>query len=131
MSDWLLNYIAGKHPDREALRVKWLAASDAWSLRAGFSLTAQRVEKHPEGLDLDGLLDRIEAEMASADRRAQWTMNTTLVNIGIHHPSKRERAVAIGEALGIYGDLPEMEGCTSPYAPVWIAEMVRRQSAAG
>ena len=34
--------------------------------RAGWSLTAERVVKSPEGLDLPALLDRIESEMGNA-----------------------------------------------------------------
>ncbi|MGW4180105.1 DNA alkylation repair protein, partial [Streptomyces rubiginosohelvolus] len=39
------------------------------------------------------------------------------------------RAVGIGERLGVLKDYPTSPGCTSPYAPEWIAEMVRRQDA--
>lgn len=49
------------------------------------------------------------------------------VGIGIHFPELRERAIAIGERLGIYRDYPVSKGCTSPFAPIWINEMVRRQ----
>jgi len=34
----------------------------------------------------------------------------------------------VGGALGVYRDFPESKGCTSPFAPIWINEMVRRQS---
>ncbi|MCC6741716.1 MAG: DNA alkylation repair protein [Planctomycetia bacterium] len=36
-------------------------------------------------------------------------------------------AVAIGERLDVYRDWPVSKGCTSPFAPVWIEEMVKRQ----
>lgn len=97
--------------------------------RAGWSLTAERVTKKPERLDLGALLDRIEAEMANAAPEPQRTMNNTLAMIGIHHPEHRARALAIGEKLGIYRDYPTLPGCTSPFAPIWINEMVRRQAA--
>ena len=38
-----------------------------------------------------------------------------------------KRALAIGESLGIYRDYPVSKGCTSPFAPIWINEMVSRQ----
>ena len=47
--------------------------------------------------------------------------------IGIHFPKHRKRAIAIGETLGIYRDYPVSKGCTSPFAPIWIGEMVRRK----
>ena len=45
----------------------------------------------------------------------------------MHHPDHRSRALAIGEALGVYSDFPTSAGCTSPYAPIWIQAMVDRQ----
>ncbi len=128
VADWLSSYVIKEHPDREALRVKWIAARDPWAARAGWSLTAGRVARNPEGLDLTALLDRIESEMAKADPTVQWTMNSTLAAVGIHHAKLRKRAIAIGEKLGIYRDYPVSKGCTSPFAPIWINEMVKRQS---
>jgi 3-methyladenine DNA glycosylase AlkD len=81
----------------------------------------------PTTLDLAGLLDRIERELPGARPETQWTMNAALANIGIHDPTLRPRAIAIGEKLGIYRDYPCSKGCTSPFAPIWIAEMVKRQ----
>ena len=128
LADWLNAYIVKKHPEKEPLRLKWLADRDPMATRAGWSLTAERIEKSPDGLDLSALLDRIEAEMGKAPPAAQWTMNFALAMIGIHHPGFRPRAIAIGEKLGIYRDYPVSKGCTSPFAPIWIAEMVRRQT---
>ena len=54
-------------------------------------------------------------------------MNNTLANIGIHHPKLRRRAMELGESMGVYRDYPVSKGCTSPFAPIWIAEIVRRQ----
>ena len=127
VADWLNNYVVKQHPDKETLRREWMADDDRWAARAGWSLTAERVVKSPEGLDLPALLDRIESEMADADPEVQWTMNSALAEIGIHFPQHRKRAIAIGEKLGIYRDYPVSKGCTSPFAPIWINEMVRRQ----
>lgn len=65
--------------------------------------------------------------MPAAAPQTQWTMNNCLASIGINVPQLRQRAIAIGEALGIYRDYPVPRGCTSPFAPLWINEMVRRQ----
>lgn len=128
VADWLNAYVVKNHPDKEALRQVWMEADDPWAARAGWNLTAGRIAKSPEGLDLDALLDRIEAEMATAAPETQWTMNNCLAGIGIHIAERRERALAIGESLGVYRDYPVSKGCTSPFAPIWIDEMVRRQA---
>ena len=65
--------------------------------------------------------------MASADPEVQWTMNNTLGAIGIHHPKLRQRAIALGEKIGLYRDWPVSKGCTPPYVPVWVEAMVKRQ----
>ncbi|MBP6443899.1 MAG: DNA alkylation repair protein [Gemmatimonadales bacterium] len=127
VADWVNAYLVKEHPEKEALRVRWMADADPWAARAGWGLTSGRVARSPEGIDLTALLDRIEAEMPTAPAPTQWTMNSCLANIGIHHPVLRKRALAIGERLGIYRDYPVSKGCTSPFAPIWINEMVRRQ----
>ena len=127
VADWLMSNVVKKRPDKESLRQRWMADDDPWAARAGWSLTSERIGKDPEGLDLPALLNRIESEMGSAAPEAQWTMNFCLAGIGIHVPKYRKRAIAIGEALGVYRDYPVSKGCTSPFAPIWIKEMVRRQ----
>lgn len=127
VADWLHSYVVKEHADKEALRQKWMSSKERWTARAGWRLTAGRVAKSPDGLDPVALLDRIEAEMATADPDVQWTMNACLAEIGIHFPKLRKRAVAIGEKLGVYRDYPCSKGCTSPFAPIWIDFMVKRQ----
>ena len=124
--DWLVSYVVKKNPSVEDLRVEWFADSDPVVASAGWALTTDRVAKIPEGLDLPGLLDVIEAEMKDAPERLQWAMNHCLAQIGIEHAELRARAVAIGERLEVLKDYPTPPNCTSPFAPIWIAEMVSR-----
>lgn len=130
LADWVNSYVVKVHPNRESLREGWMSADHPWAARAGWSLTAGRVAREPEGLDMEGLLNRIESEMPTADPAAQWTMNNTLAGIGINVPELRERAIAIGEELGVFRDYPVPKGCTSPFAPIWITEMVKRKESA-
>lgn len=125
--DWFVNYVAKKSPLAEEMRGRWFEDPDADARAAAWALTTARVAKTPDGLDLDDLLDRIERELADAPSRLQWSMNETLATIGIHDPARRARAVAIGERLQVLADYPTPPGCTSPFAPLWIAEIVRRR----
>ncbi|GAA3906541.1 DNA alkylation repair protein [Streptomyces lacrimifluminis] len=125
--DWLVNYVVKKNPHAEELRLAWSADPDPVAASAGWALTTERVAKKPEGLDLPGLLDVIEAEMKGAPDRLQWAMNHCLAQIGIEHAEHRARAIAIGQHLEVLKDYPTSPGCTSPFAPVWITEMVRRR----
>ncbi|WP_218825308.1 DNA alkylation repair protein [Streptosporangium subroseum] len=125
--DWLVNYVVKKNPHSEELRLTWSADPDPVVASAGWALTTERVAKKPEGLDLAGLLDVIEAEMKDAPDRLQWAMNHCLAQIGIERAEHRVRAIDIGERLKVLEDYPTSPGCTSPFAPIWITEMVRRQ----
>ncbi|MFC8040276.1 DNA alkylation repair protein [Paenarthrobacter sp. NPDC057355] len=128
--DWLVNYVVKKSPSAEDLRVAWFSDPDPVVASAGWALTADRVVKKPEGLDLGKLLDIIEAEMKEAPERLQWAMNHCLAQIGIEHPEHRARALDIGERLEVLKDYPTPPNCTSPFAPAWINEMVKRQAGA-
>ncbi len=127
VNDWFVNYVAKKTPLAEELRLRWFDDSDPTVAAAAWSLTTVRVAKDAEGLDLDHLLDLIERDLKEAPKRLQWAMNETLANIGIFHPDLRARALAIGERLQVLADYPTAPGCTSPFAPIWIGEIVRRR----
>jgi len=129
VQDWLVNYVVKKSPHAEELRLRWVEDADPIVASAGWALTADDVAKRPELLDLPALLETIEMEMKPAPDRLQWEMNSTLAAIGIHHAPLRARAIDIGERLEVLKDYPTPPGCTSPYAPIWIGEIVRRQTA--
>jgi 3-methyladenine DNA glycosylase AlkD len=130
VNGWLVSYVVKKSTHVEELRTRWFADPDPVVAAAGWALTSDRVARSPEGIDLTGLLDLVEAGMQGAPERLQWAMNECLATIGIHHPEHRARATSIGERLEVLKDYPTPPGCTSPYAPSWIAEMVRRQAPA-
>lgn len=125
--DWFYTNVIKERADKEQMRERWLQSSDVMLARLGWSLTSGRITRSPEGLDIPAMLDRLEAEMPTAAPEVQWTMNTALAQIGINHPEYRTRALEMGERLGVYRDYPVSKGCTSPFAPIWINEMVKRQ----
>jgi len=129
VQDWLVNYVVNKSPHAEQLRVAWSADPDPAFASAGWALTTERVIRNPDDLDLAALLEAIEANMKAAPPRLQWAMNECLGQIGIEHAEHRDRVIDIGERLGVLKDYPTPPGCTSPFVPIWVGEMVRRQAA--
>jgi 3-methyladenine DNA glycosylase AlkD len=134
VADWLNAYIVKEQSDadKQTLREKWMKdpRKDGWAARAGWNLTASQINKggtDADGLDLESLLDRIEKEMPKAPPQTQWTMNNTLMAIGIKHAKHRKRAIAIGENIGLYKDWRMSKGCIIPYVPIAVSEMVKRQ----
>ena len=129
--DWFVVNVVKPGRFAEEFRERW-AADDADLVgRAGWTLQSDKVVKAPDEVDLDALLDTIERNLKGAPENTQWAMNTCLAMIGINHPDRRARAIGIGEDLQVLADYPASPGCTPPYVPVWIAEMVGRQEPAG
>lgn len=130
VNDWFVNYVVKKSVHAEELRQAWFTDPDPVVAAAGWALTSERVLKKPEGLDLPALLDIIETHMKDAPERLQRAMNTCLAQIGIENPDLRARAIGIGERLEVLKDYPTPPNCTSPFAPIWITEIVRRKTGA-
>lgn len=133
VAEWLSAYVvkARSETEREQWRVAWIEDEDPWVARAGWQLTASRINRGgaaADGLDLAALLDRIEQQMPKAPPETQWTMNNTLIAIGVHHAKLRKRVLAIGAAIGLYKDWPVSKGCVIPYVPVCVPELVKRQA---
>ena len=126
VADWMNSYVVKNFENKETLRLKWLTSKNVFAARAGWNFTASKIAKGADGMDLSIILNQLEKEMPTAAPEVQWTMNFALAETGIHHPTFRKRAIEIGEKLGIFKDYPTSKGCTSPFAPIWINEMVRR-----
>lgn len=127
VADWLISYVVKKHPHWNELRIAWLADPAETVQAAGWSLTTFALTKAPEHIDPKALLKSIESDMAAAPDRLQWNMNEALATIGIECPELRNRAISTGERLGVLRDYPTPPNCTSPFAPIWINEIVRRR----
>lgn len=125
-ADWVNAYIVKKHPECDSLREQWMNDENIWAARAGWNLTSIKIAQKATGIDYPALLARLVKEMPLSAPEVQWTMNFCLVETGINHEAYRAEAINIGENLGLYRDFPVSKGCTSPFAPVWIEEMVKR-----
>ena len=126
--DWMTSYVIKVHPEMENIRRAWLHDEHLMINRVAWSLTAHQVNHQPEQLDIPAIMNEIENNMARSAPEVQWTMNTTLAQIGIKFPEYRENAISIGEKIGLYKDFPVSKGCTSPYAPIWIEALIRKNN---
>ena len=117
VADWLHSYVLKEHADKETLRQKWMTSDDRWAARAGWQLTAGRVAKSPEGLDLEALLDRIEKEMGA--RRSRSAMDDEHVPCGNRHPLPQtpQAGHRHRREVGNLSGLSRVEGLHVPLRP--------------
>jgi 3-methyladenine DNA glycosylase AlkD len=109
-------------PIAEGLQVRWMDGSAELPRRAGWKILAGRISRGlVKDLDVDATLARIERELPDAPYRVKEGINYCLVWIGLHLPAYRSKAITVGERLGRWDPRPIPKGCTSSYAPEWIA----------
>ncbi len=122
-TDWFIKNVVKALPFKGELCRKWSRAEKEYLGRAGWTLMAGLIEENgPEAV-----LDTIEQRLKSAPFRTQEPMNYCLVRIGVDYPKLRQRAIAIGHKLEVLKDYPVPKGCTSPFAPIWIAYLLEHQ----
>ena len=137
--DELVHNVVARSPHAATLRERWMNEPGEYVGRAGWQLTiamltdpkavkaARRAaDGRPPGLDLDGLLERIEAEVLGAPLHKQESITQCLVTIATRYEAYTERGMALGLKLGRYDTRPVPKGCTAWYAPEWIEAVLRR-----
>lgn len=112
----------------DILAKKWLTSSEDNLGRAGWKLIVHEIANDKlDNSDLEEILKSIESELQTATPGKQWAMNHALCQIGISYPEFTERCINLGETLGVYKDLKVAKGCTSAYAPNWIAAGIAKR----
>jgi 3-methyladenine DNA glycosylase AlkD len=120
--DELVGRVLVNAPVAEALQTRWMDGKEELPRRAGWKLLAGRIARGlAKDLDVKATLARIERELPAAPYRVKEGINFCLVWIGLHLPVYTGEAIAIGERLGRWDPRPIPKGCTSSYAPEWIA----------
>lgn len=126
--DELVYNVIGKIESKPDLYVEWIESKNEFVGRAGWDLIIYRIlNRDYYDLDLKRLISKIEAEMKTAPKFKQESMNRCLVEIGTHYPAFTERCIAVGEKIGRLDNKPVPEGCTSSYAPEWIAGVLAKK----
>lgn len=126
--DELVDNVVAKTGFADELRGCWINSSEEMMGRAGWKLEISRIlDNGRDSTGFDRLLGKIEAEILSAPRRKQECMNRCLVEIGVHFPAWTQKCIQVGERLGRFDMTPVPKGCTSSYAPEWIAAVLKRQ----
>jgi len=138
--DELAHNVVARSPHAATLRERWMDSPEEYVGRAGWQVTiaaltdpkvvkaARRTEDGlPHVLNLDGLLEKIEAEVLQAPLHKQESMTQCLVMIATHYDAYMQQCLALGEKLGRYDTRPVPKGCTAWYAPEWIAAVLARR----
>ncbi len=127
--DKFVGKVVCNHLYADTLAEEWSVSNKDNLGRAGWNLIVHKVSDGKlTNAALEELLTRIEAELKTVTPGKQWAMNHALSEIGIRYPQFTERCITLGETLGVYRDLRVSKGCTSAYAPNWIAAGIKKRN---
>lgn len=128
MIDKLVGEVICNHKDADTLAKEWSSSNTDNLGRAGWALMVHKISSGKLTDDvLKELLATITARLQTATPGTQWAMNHALSEIGIRYPQFTERCIRIGETLEVYKEMKVAKGCTSAYAPEWIAAGLRQK----
>ena len=128
----LVDYVAGvaaRTPSAIKLAEKWMKSKKELRRQAGYSAIASRLKHGLDVLDADckRYLKTIEKEIHGSANRAKYSMNNTLIAIGVFKPSLTKAAVAAAKRIGKvkvdHGD----RSCKTPDAVTSIEKALRRK----
>ena len=112
----------------DILAEEWSTSSKDNLGRAGWKLIVYKISNGKlTNAEIEEILRTIEIELQVASPGKQWAMNHALCQIGIVYPEFTEECITLGETLGVYKDLKVAKGCTSAYAPNWIAAGIAKR----
>lgn len=113
-------------PYAAELREVWLASPDDLEGRVGWTLVLSGIQGKQFGPEaLSHYVDLVEQGLVGATPLTQWAMNRAMCETAIRYEAFTDRCVEIGERLGVYKGQKVPKGCTSAYAPEWIAAGIR------
>lgn len=120
--DKLVDKVVSQHPAHQILQVKWLALDDEVYQRLAWRIAIKRASR--KGLthsEIDDIMAHTTQTLPTSPEVIRWVMNHCLVEIAVRYPTYREPIIQLTRQLGVYRDMVVAKGCTSAYAPDWIA----------
>ncbi len=113
-------------PYAAELREAWLTSPDDLEGRVGWTLVISGIQsKQFKTEALAHYVDLAEQSLVDAPPLTQWAMNRAMCETAIRYEAFTGRGIEIGERLGVYKGQKVPKGCTSAYAPDWIAAGIR------
>jgi len=122
-------WVASEHPDGAALALKWIAAKNEQTARAGWNTLGALAATIPDAdlpiAQYGKLLDHVVKEMPKAPDGVRYTMNNFIIACGTYLAPLGDRAIATARRLGkIEMDMGET-ACKVPEAESYIVKARR------
>lgn len=124
--DKLVDKVVSHHSSAPTLKEAWLASQNliyqrlAWRIEIARASRGQLIDE-----EIEAIMAQLREILPDSPEVTKWVMNHCLVEIAVRYPTYREQIIDLTTQLGVYQDMVVAKGCTSAYAPDWIAARIR------
>jgi 3-methyladenine DNA glycosylase AlkD len=125
--------LVGRSSYAQAKAEEWTRSDEEWRGAAGWQLLGG-LAMHDNSLPdeyFERYLDIVERDIHSRKNRVRYSMNTTLICIGIRNPDLQEKAIAVAREIGTVDVDHGETNCETPAAEAYILKTVARRQAKG
>ncbi len=127
VSEYTIAWVASESPFGRELAMKWIASNKEHVAAAGWATYSGLMIVRPDAeLDLgeiEGLLDKVVAELAGAQDRVKSTMNSFVIAVGCYVKPLMKQAKAAAYLLGKVSVDVGDTACKVPEAMAYIDKM--------
>ncbi|MFH1754582.1 MAG: DNA alkylation repair protein [Candidatus Latescibacterota bacterium] len=119
---------SGSPSARERMR-KWIEAKDEWVGTAGWNVLTH-LAMRPGGLPdnvLDGIVEKIEAEIHGSKNRVKYAMNNALIAIGVSSSKLQKKSVEAARRIGRVEVDHGETNCQTPDAAAYIHKTIEHR----
>ena len=108
---------------------KWIAAKNEWTSATGWNVLTHLAMLDPELSDtaLEKHLNTIESKIHRSPNRTRYSMNGTLIAIGMRNPKLEKKAIAAAKRIGRVDVDHGETGCKTPEAVSYIQKAAARK----
>lgn len=128
LAEYTVPHLAAETPYGPELAIEWIEsphemiASAGWALLANLAIMRDDSEL---GIQLyEGLLERVEHEIAAAPNRVRYTMNGFIIAVGSYLLPLRERALDVAGRVGKVSVDMGGTSCKVPLASEYIRKVI-------
>lgn len=128
ISDYTVPWIAAESKYGYELALEWIRSNEEFVASAGWATLSSLVSiKSDSELDisvLSKLLDRVEANIHSAQNRVRYSMNGFVIGVGTYVKDLTEKALKVGENIGkVHVDMGGT-ACKVPLSKDYIQKVI-------
>lgn len=127
ISEFTVAWNAAESPYKFEMARKWIESEDELTANAGWATWGYIMALTPDDelhkAEIDGLLDRVEREIHTAQNYVRYVMNGFVIAVGSYYGPLAGKAMEVGKRIGKVSVNMGNTACKVPFAPDYIQKV--------